>query len=149
MIFKSLCLSHNNLLLLIVGLQALSKEIKFKNPLAEMGTTGPLSSHLSHCNCYKVPKDFLTPATWPTPYLLPLINLDYSFLPPTRKGVWHTPFPAPIGAIYTPKQPASVSEDSILPQLTSKCTRKPYSSPIGRSASICKDLSPLSFVSGL
>ena len=24
---------------------------------------------------------------WPTPHFLPLINLDYSFLPTTRKGM--------------------------------------------------------------
>ena len=50
-----------------VGLQDFSKEIKRKKPLAEIRITRPLSSHLSHCLCYNVPKDFPTPATTPTP----------------------------------------------------------------------------------
>ena len=45
-----------------------------------------------------------------------LKNLAYSFLPPTRKGKWPTPHPAPIGAIYAP-------------QPTSKYTGRPYLSP--------------------
>ena len=37
-----------------------------------------------------------------------LSNLAYSFLYLTREGMWPTPHPAPIGALYTSDQPASV-----------------------------------------
>ena len=50
-----------------MGLQGFSKEIKLKKPPAKIRITRHLSFHLSHCNCYNVPKDLPTPATWPTP----------------------------------------------------------------------------------
>ena len=50
-----------------------------------------------------------------------LSNLDYSFLLPTRKGVWPTPYPTPTGAIYTPNLPP------LFPQ------------PVGRSAGVLGD----------
>ena len=53
--------------IITVGLQGLSKEVKLKKPPAEIRIIRPLSSHMSHCNCYNVPKDLPTPATWPTP----------------------------------------------------------------------------------
>ena len=31
------------------------------------------------------------------------------FLPSTRKGMWPTPHPAPVAALYAPNQPANVS----------------------------------------
>ena len=50
-----------------MGLQGFSKEIKLKKPLAEIRMTRPLTAHLSHCNCYKVPKALPIPGTWPAP----------------------------------------------------------------------------------
>lgn len=80
-----------------MALQGFSKEIKLKKPLAETRTARPLSFHPSHCDCYNVPKDLLTPATWPTPpYSLleevcsPLLipHLQGQHMPPTNQQVY-------------------------------------------------------------
>ena len=92
-----------------VGLQGFSKEIKLKKPPAEMRIARPFKAHLSHCNCYKIPKDLHTAATWPTPSCPQLENIA-------------TPYPAS-------NQTAGVSEDPILPQPTSKCYQKTPSFP--------------------
>ena len=94
------------------GFQSSSKEVKLKKPQVEIRITKPLSAHLSYCHCYNVPKD-------PHPS-----NLAYSFLPPTRKGMWPTPHPTLIGAIYIPNEPASVSQD-------------PHSSPTNQQVNRC------------
>ena len=62
--------------------------------------------------------------------LLPLLsNLDYSFLPSTRKVIWPTPHPAPMETLYAP-------------QPTSKCTlRSLFPQPFSSSAGVFWDLS--------
>ena len=107
-----------------VGFQGFSKDIKLKKPLVEIRIARPLSAHLSHCNCYNVPKDFpdpqqlglLLPAPYQERYVAqsspPPLDQPGLLLPvPTRKGMYPTPYPTPIGVTYAPNQPASVSED--------------------------------------
>ena len=118
------------------GTSGFSKEIKLKKLLAKVRIARPLSAHLSHC----IVTMFLGTT--------PPSNLAYFFLPPTRKGMWPTPYPPPKGNICS--------------QPTSKCIRGPHSSPtneevypkvlpqpISRSTGVYQDHSSYSFVSGL
>ena len=45
----------------------------------------------------------------------------------SRKGTWRTPHPTPIGALYTPNQPANALQDPSLPtkQQVSRCILRP------------------------
>ena len=92
--FAKLSILHNGK---YVGFQGLSKEIKLKKPPAQIRITRPLSSQLSHCNCYNVPQDLPTPATWHIPScpLLgkvcgPLLtrHLQGQYMPPTNQQVY-------------------------------------------------------------
>ena len=110
------CVVHSpGSIALYCGTSKLLQGNKPQKASSEIRIARPLSSHLSHCNCYNVPKDLPTLATWPTP--------------PTRKGMWPTPHPTlqgqhklpPNQQVYPktpsfPNQPASVSEDPVLPQ---------------------------------
>ena len=88
-------------LLIFVGLQNLSKEIKLKKSPAKVGIARPLSLHLSHCNCYNVPKDLPHPATWPIPSCPPLEKVRSPLLtPPHRVNIY-------------PNQLVSVSENPL------------------------------------
>ena len=69
-----------------MGLQGFSKEIKLKKPPAKIRITRHLSFHLSHCNCYNVPKDLPTPATWPTPSCPLLGKVCGPLLTPPYRG---------------------------------------------------------------
>lgn len=76
----------------VVGFQGFSKEIKLKKPSAEIRIARALSSHWSHGNCHNIPKapprqNLAHSLLPPTPHLLPLINLAFSFLPSARKGL--------------------------------------------------------------
>ena len=105
----------------LLNFKSPSRKLNSK-PLAKARITISLSSsHFSHCNA-------------PSPTLS---NLANSFLPPTRKGMWPTPHPAPIQATYASNQSASISKDPILPQPTSKCIRRPHSSPTNLQGNKC------------
>ena len=154
-----------------MGPQGFSKEIKLKKLPAEIRITKHLSCHLSHCNCYNVPKDLPTPATWPTPScpLLgkvpgpPITSSPWSTWPTPSCPCWNcmffAPYSAPIGATYAPNQPASVSNapffpnqsaGNICPQPTSKYIQCPIlPQPISRSTGIWQYHSLHCFVCGL
>ena len=92
---------------LLLDFKAPAREYNSK-PLAKIRITRPLSSpHTSHC---KAPS-----LTWS--------NLAYSFLPPTRKGMWPTPH-LPIRCL-------------ISPQSTSKCMGRPHLSSTNQQVGRC------------
>ena len=90
-----------------VGLQGFSKEIKLKKPPVKIRIARPLSSHLSHCNCYHVPKDLPTPATWPIPSC-PLLGKVCGPL---------------LTRLLTP-----LLQGQYMPYIASKCIRRPHPS---------------------
>ena len=83
-------------------LQVLPKEIKPKAFCQELPNPYHPTWHIVIATYFQRP-------------LPTLRKLAYSFLPSTRKGIWPTPHPTPIGALYAPNQQTNVSEDASFP----------------------------------
>ena len=119
-----------------MGFQGLSKEIKLKKPLAKIRIVRPLSAHLSHCNCYNVPKALHTPATWPAPSCPYKERYMAHFLTSSTWSTWPSPTCPPLKKVYSPLLTLPY-KGNICPQPTSKCISRPHPSPANQQVSRC------------
>ena len=102
---------QSDLSVTFVGLQGPFKEIELKASGQDKNHQSLSLSHPSHC---------LPPS--PT-----LSNLAYSFLPPTRKGMWPTPHPTPTGSHMTSTNQQVHCKTPLSPtsQQVSRCILRP------------------------
>ena len=121
-----------------MGPQGFSKEIKLKKLPAEIRITKHLSCHLSHCNCYNVPKDLPTPATWPT-LSCPLPGKIWGpLLTSSPWSTWPTPSCPLLENVCGPLLiPPLKGQHSLQP--TSKCIRRPHSSTNNHQVDRCME----------